>query len=106
MAYDEKLARRVRILIGGKRGFVEKKMFGGVAFMLKGRMCCGVLNDDLVARIGAGRAAKALTKPHVRPMDFTGRVIKGYVYVGPAAVRDKRGLQRWVDSCLAYIATL
>ncbi len=106
MAYNEKLAKRVRALIGGKRGFVEKKMFGGLAFMLKGRMCCGVLNDDLVARIGADRVARALTKPHVRPMDFTGRVIKGYVYVGPAAVRDKRSLKRWVDSCLEHTATL
>lgn len=106
MAYNEKLAERIRVLLGGKRGFVEKKMFGGVAFMLKGRMCCGVLNDDLVARIGADRAAKALTKPHVRPMDFTGRAIKGYVYVGLVAVRDKRSLKRWVDSCLKHTATL
>jgi TfoX/Sxy family transcriptional regulator of competence genes len=81
-------------------------MFGGIAIMLNGKMCCGVLNDDLVARIGAERSAKALAKPHVRAMDFSGRVMKGYVYVGPAAIKDKRSLQRWLDACRAHTATL
>lgn len=106
MAYDEKLAQRIRVLFKGKRGVVEKKMFGGVAFMVKGKMCCGVLSNDLVARVGAERCAKALKKPHVRPMDFTGRVSKGYVYVGPAATKNARSLKRWVDDCMAFVATL
>jgi len=106
MAYDEKLAARVRTLFKGKRGLVEKKMFGGVAFMLKGKMCCGVLNNDLVARVGTEQFARALKKPHVQPMTFTGRVSKGFVYVGPAATKNARSLKRWVDDCVAFVATL
>jgi TfoX/Sxy family transcriptional regulator of competence genes len=106
MAYDEKLAQRIREILKGKRGIIEKKMFGGIAIMRKGKMCCGVLNDDFLARIGAERCAKALNKPHVRPMDFSGRVSKGYVYVGPAGIKDKRSLKHWVDECLAHAATL
>lgn len=106
MAYDEKLAQRIRELLKGKRGIGEKKMFGGIAILHKGKMCCGVLNDDLVARVGAAGHAKALAKPHVRPMDFTGRELKGFVYVAPAAIKDKRSLKRWVDACVAYAASL
>lgn len=106
MAYDTKLALRIHDLLKSRRGIVEKKMFGGIAIMHNGKMCCGVLDNDLVARLGADGCAQALKKPHVRPMDFTGRVMKGYVYVGPAATRDKRSLKRWVDACLAHTATL
>jgi TfoX/Sxy family transcriptional regulator of competence genes len=106
MAYDEKLAERMRALLEGKRGITEKKMFGGIAILCNGKMCCGVLKDDLVARVGADGYDKALAKPHVRPMDFTGRPMKGYVYVAPAALRDKRSLQRWLDVCLAHASTL
>ncbi len=83
MAYDEKLAGRVRLLLKGRKGISEKRMFGGLAFMLGDRMCCGVLKEDFVARIGPEAYESALDEPHVRPMDFTGRPIKGYVYVGP-----------------------
>lgn len=106
MAYDEKLAARVRALFDGKRGFSEKNMFGGVAFLLKGKMCCGVLKNDLVARVGKDRFAQALKKPHVRPMTFTGRVSKGFVYVGPTATKNARSLKRWVDECVTFVATL
>ena len=82
MAYDEKLAQRIRPLLNRKRGVSERKMFGGIAFMLDGKMCCGVLNSDLVARLGADDCAAALRTPHVRPMDFTGRPLKGFLYVG------------------------
>ena len=102
MAYSEKLAQRIRVLLTGKRGIAARKMFGGIAFMLNGKMCCGVLNTDLVARVGREAYADALKKPHVRPMDFTGRPLTGYVYVGPAAMHDKRSLRRWVDNCLAH----
>lgn len=106
MAYDEKLAERVRALLEGRRGIAERKMFGGIAFMLNGKMFGGVLNADFVARVGPDACAAALRKPHVRPMDFTGRPLTGYVYVGPAAVRDKRSLGRWVEKCLAHTASL
>lgn len=106
MAYDEKLAQRVRVLLSDNKGYSEKKMFGGIAFLLNGRMCCGVLQDDLVARISADEYAAALGKPHVRPMDFTGRPMKGYVYVGPQALRSTRSLQAWLDRSVAFVVTL
>ena len=106
MAYDEKLAGRVRALLKGKKGLAEKKMFGGIAFLMKGKMCCGILNADLVARVGAEDYSKALTRRHVRPMDFTGRPIKGFVFVGPGGTRTRRNLQRWLGECLAFTASL
>jgi hypothetical protein len=106
VAYDEKLAGRVRALLEDKRGIAEKRMFGGIAFLLRGKMCCGVLNADLVARIGAEDYGKTLKRRHVRPMNFTGRPIKGFVYVGPGGARTKRDLQRWLNQCLAFAASL
>jgi TfoX/Sxy family transcriptional regulator of competence genes len=86
MAYDEGLAAEVREILIEHGDLEERKMFGGIAFMVRGYMCCGVLNDDLVLRLGEDGAKKALAQPHVRPMDFTGRPMKGYVYV------DKKGV--------------
>jgi TfoX/Sxy family transcriptional regulator of competence genes len=106
VAFDEKLAGRVRALLNGKQGLAEKRMFGGVAFLLRGKMCCGVLNKDLVARVGVEGYRKALQRPHVRPMNFTGRAIKGFVYVSPEGTRTKRGLQRWLDHCVAFVPSL
>lgn len=106
MAYDEKLAQRVRSLIVGNKGFSEKKMFGGIAFLLSGKMCCGVLKDDLVVRIGLEDYEHALNKPHVRPMDFTGRPMKGYVYVGPGAIRTARSLRAWLDKSIGFVTSL
>lgn len=106
MAYDEKLAARIRAVLARRKGFGEKKMFGGIAFMMDGKMCCGVLHDDLVARIGADDYAGALAKPHVRPMDFTGRPMKGYVYVGREALRDDRGLQAWIERAIVFTSLL
>lgn len=106
MAYNEKLAQRIRDALKSRRGIVEKKMFGGMAIMRNGKMCCGILGDELVARLSAERCAQVLKMPHVRPMDFTGRVMRGYVYVGSAAIKDKRSLKRWLDECLAHAATL
>lgn len=104
MAYDERLVTRIRVLLKGKRGLAEKKMFGGIAFLLRGKMCCGVLKADLVARVGAEDYGKALTRRHVRPMNFTGRPLRGFVYVAPGGTRTKRDLQRWLDRCLRFVA--
>lgn len=106
MAYDEKLAQRVRSLIVKHKGMSEKKMFGGIAFLLFGKMCCGVLKDDLVVRIGFEDYERALNKPHVRPMDFTGQPMKGYVYVGPEAIRTARSLQAWLDKSIGFVTSL
>ncbi len=106
MAYDEKLAARVRDIISGMNGVRERKMFGGVAFMLKGNMCCGVINDLLMARVGSGQYEAALALPHVRPMDFTGKPMKGYVYVEPAGYKEDVDLKVWIDRCIDFVLTL
>jgi len=106
MAYDEDLAQRVRSLIAEKKGFSEKKMFGGIAFLLSGKMCCGVLKDDLVVRISLGDYERALNRLHVRPMDLTGRPMKGYAYVGSDAIRSARSLQAWLDKSIGFVTSL
>ena len=77
-------------------------VFGGIAYMLDGRMCCGVLNDELVARVGSDDYAAALRQPHVRPMDFTGRPMKGYVFVHPEGYETEKQLRHWLDLALAF----
>ena len=106
MAFDEALAKRVRALLIGRSGYGERRMFGGIAYMLDGRMCCGVLNDELVARVGSDDYPAALRQPHVRPMDFTGRPMKGYLYIAPAATAADASLAAWVERCAAFVITL
>jgi len=84
----------------------ERKMFGGLAFMVNGHMCCVVIRDELVLRLGSDRAEQALREPHVRPMDFTGRPLKGYVFVGPPGLRTEARLRRWVRLARDQVATL
>lgn len=106
MAYDEKLAERVRKVLATRKGVTEKKMFGGLAFLMGGRMCCGVLNDDLVVRVGPKRHAAALSRPHTRPMDFTGRPPAGFVYVGSRGVKTDAALAKWVQEAVKYALSL
>lgn len=106
MAYDPKLAERLRGLLSGRRRVTEKAMFGGLAFLLDGRMFCGILRDELLARVGPDAHDAAMARPHVRIMDFTGRPMRGYVFVGPAAIRTDAQLERWVEECGAHAATL
>jgi hypothetical protein len=104
MAYDEALAARIRGILGGHRGITEKKMFGGLCFLLNGKMCCGVLKRDLVARVPPEEYEFFLRKPGVRPMDFTGRPMKGFVYVAPEGYRTD--LACWVERCLAFVSSV
>lgn len=106
MPFDADLAARVREVLAEQGAVDERKMFGGIAFMFKGYMCCGVLNDELVVRLGPEGAEAALVKPDVRPMDFTGRPLKGYVFVGLAAVRSEPMLRDWIGSSLEFVETL
>ena len=106
MAFDEKLAGRIRGIFTARKDASEKKMFGGIAFMLNGRMCCGVINDLLMARVGADRYEAALSLPHTRPMDFTGKPMKGYVYVEPEGHKSDEELKRWVERCIDFASTL
>jgi TfoX/Sxy family transcriptional regulator of competence genes len=104
MAYDEALADRIRTTLRGRDDVVEKKMFGGLTFMVGGRMACGVIHDDLMVRVGADGHEAALAEPHTRPMDFTGRPSRGMVYVAPAGVASDADLARWVDRAVRSVA--
>jgi TfoX/Sxy family transcriptional regulator of competence genes len=106
MAFDEGLAERVRQVVAGRPDIDEKKMFGGLCLLSRGLMFAGILGDTLMARIGPENHAEALARPHVRPMDFTGRPMKGYVYVDPEGIASDDDLKEWIDRCLAFVATL
>jgi TfoX/Sxy family transcriptional regulator of competence genes len=106
MPYDEKLADRIRQALGPEDEIEERKMFGGIAFLRAGRMFVGITGDDLMVRVGPERYQESLGKPHVRPMDFTGRPMTGYVYVAPAGRRTDGSLRAWVTLGARFVATL
>lgn len=107
MAYSEDLAQRVRdALIGCGEAPQERKMFGGLCFMIQGHMCCGIVKEELMVRVGPERYEEALAKKGGRPMDFTGRPLKGMVYVGKEGFRGVKALGQWVDLGLAFVHSL
>ncbi len=106
MAFDEGLAQRVREAVGPLAAVTERRMFGGLAFLLDGRMFVGVSGSKLMARVGAERYRDTLGLPHVREMDFTGRPMKGYVYIDPPGLTEDRELAAWVSWCAGHVAGL
>lgn len=106
MAYNTALAERVRAALTPRRDVVEKKMFGGLAFMVAGNMCCGVSNDELMVRVGPDAYAAALKELHVREMDFTGKPLRGFVYVGRTALADDAQLRAWIERGVAFSTSL
>lgn len=106
MAYDVALAERIAGLLKGKPRIAQKQMFGGVCFLINGKMCCGVIGNKLVARVGPERYESALTRPHTKPMDFTGRPLRSFVYVLPRGVQSPATLKGWVDLTLRYAKSL
>ncbi|WP_321286652.1 TfoX/Sxy family protein [uncultured Sunxiuqinia sp.] len=103
MAYDELLADRIRqVLKEKKSSFNEKNMFGGICFMVNGKMCIGVIKNDLMARVNPEQETEFLNDKGVRPMDFTRRPMKGYVYVDANGTDMDEDLEKWVDRCLAF----
>ena len=106
MAYDQKLAERVRALLKDSPGFTEKKMFGGVGFLLSGNMACGVLNDDLIVRVGPQQYEDMLKLPNTRLFDITGRPMKGWVMVSAKGSKTKKNLSIWVDRGVSFALTL
>jgi hypothetical protein len=106
MAYDERLARRMRELLAGRAGISERKMFGGIAFLKKGHMFAGVSNDSLMARIGPENYEAALKRKHVREMDFTGRPMNGYVFVDAAGLKTAKDLRYWLQLCEDFVTPL
>ena len=106
MAFDEAVADRLRALFVGRRDVTEKKMFGGIAFMVAGHMCCGVTDNRLMARVGPEQYATALKRPHAGEMDFTGRPLAGFVYVAPAGFKSANDLRVWVTLCEKFVCSL
>ncbi|MBV9547023.1 MAG: TfoX/Sxy family protein [Chloroflexi bacterium] len=104
MAYDEALAERIRTVLGERPNVVEKKMFGGITFMVDDQMCCGVLKDDLIVKVGSEGWDEILAQPGVRPFDFSGRPMVGMVYVAPAGVSSDRALRGWIERGLEFLA--
>ena len=106
MAYDEKLAGRVRKALAGRAGIAEKRMFGGLTYMLGGNMCCGVHEDELIVRVGPDHYAEALAQPGARLMDMTGRPMRGWVLVGAAGFKTEKDLRRWVGLAAEFAQSL
>jgi TfoX/Sxy family transcriptional regulator of competence genes len=106
MAYHESIAAKVRTLIADEAGLTEKKMFGGMAFLIGGNMACGVNKEDLIVRVDPGEHQAALAEPGVRPFDRHGRPMKGWLSVGPDGYADDRDLVRWVERGVTYARTL
>jgi TfoX/Sxy family transcriptional regulator of competence genes len=105
MPYDEGLAQRVRETVERRKGVAERKMFGGLCFLVNGNMACGVTHDDLMVRVGPDAHAEALALPHARKMDFTGRPMKGFVFVSASGLEADDDLKAWIDRGFAYAKT-
>jgi hypothetical protein len=106
MAYDEALAERIRTTLAGRDGFAEKKMFGGIGFLLNGNVCVGVWKDELILRLSAEQADAALREDHVRVFDITGRAMTGWVLVHPDGMRTDEVLSGWVDQAVEFVSLL
>jgi len=106
MAYDEHLADRLRKVFTRQCSVSEKKMFGGLTFMLRGHMCCGVMNDELVVRVGANKGQAALNKPHTRQFDVTGRPMNGMIVVSSPGIQTDASLKRWARYAIEFVSTL
>ena len=106
MAYDESLAARVKEILSGHPDIAERKMFGGLAFMLAGNMCCCVTDRGLMVRVGSEGYEEALTLPHAGVMDMTGRPMRGWVLVQSAGLESDAGLNQWVGRGAEFAATL
>jgi TfoX/Sxy family transcriptional regulator of competence genes len=102
VAYDVHLADRIRSILKNAGEFSEKRMFGGLAFMVNGRMSCGVLKTDLVLRLSPEEAAASLRQPHTRPMDFTGKPMKSMIYVSAIGTDSDQALENWVASAVKF----
>jgi TfoX/Sxy family transcriptional regulator of competence genes len=106
VAYDEQLADRVREELAARSDLSERRMFGGIGFMIGGNMACGVMEDELIVRLAPEDAESALAESGARPFDFTGRPMKGWLFVGADAIEEPEGLAGWVEAGADYAASL
>lgn len=106
MAFDEDKADRIRAILGLRGDVTERKMFGGLCFMVGGHMCCGLTQTDLMVRVGRDRYEAALATAHARPMDFTGRPLIGMVYVAAEGISTRASLAKWVKRGVDFASAL
>jgi hypothetical protein len=106
MAYDEQLAARVQALLPAHLEVQERKMFGGLAFLIGGHMSCGLVGERLMVRIAPESYDRALAQPHVLPMDFTGKVMRGFIFVEPAGIAADAELSDWLNIGVAFASSL
>lgn len=106
MAYDEGLAHRIREVLADQPGLTEKKMFGGIAFMVQGNMACGVSGEEMMVRISPDETDSAVSHPHVRPFDMTGRPMKGWVLVAAGGYEADEDLEAWVRRGVDFALSL
>jgi TfoX/Sxy family transcriptional regulator of competence genes len=102
MAYDERLAQRVRAALAPRRNVIERRMFGGLCYMVGEHMACGVVEDRLMVRLAPQEAVERLAEPHVKPMDFTGRPLRGFLFVEPEGIRTSGQLTRWIERAASF----
>ncbi|MDC0934695.1 TfoX/Sxy family protein [Pirellulales bacterium] len=103
---DEVLAVRIRQLMKRRRGYSEKKMFGGVGFMINGNMCVGPWKGSLIVRLDRDEHEATQAEPHVQPMDITGKVMKGWARIEPEGIRNAADLRAWVERAVKFVRTL
>ncbi len=106
MAFDEGLAQRLREHFHDRQDVEERKMFGGLCFMLSSHMCCGIVGDTFMARVGPENYDVCLGREYASEMDFTGRAMKGMIYVSPAGIETDSELSVWVDTCIGFVESL
>src|SRR5262245_6855054 len=106
MAFDEHLAARIRKAVGRKKGVEEKKMFGGLGFLLNGNMLVGVWKNSMIVRLGPEDGESALLEPHVREFDITGKPMKGWVIVAAEGVEDEEAVRAWAQRATKFVAKL
>ncbi len=106
MPWNDNLAERIRQLLATRTDVEEKRMFGGLTFMVAGKMCCGVSGDELMVRIGLDNYDQALERPHARQMDFTGRPMRGFVFVSADGLAEDGDLANWVGQGVEFASSL
>jgi TfoX/Sxy family transcriptional regulator of competence genes len=106
MAFDEALAARIRKALARKKGIADKKMFGGIGFLLNGNLLVGVWKDSLIVRLGDEAGEDALREPHVKVFDITGRPMKNWVLVGREGVKNDAALRDWIQRAIQFVGAL
>ena len=106
MAFDDALAERIRKRLGRRKSLTEKKMFGGIGFILGGNVACGVHEKEMIVRVAPGETGTLLREPHTRRFDLTGRPMNGWILVEPSGLTTDGALDKWIDVGATYAASL